>query len=197
MSGAAAVLVVAEDATAATALPGVEGALIETLLVARAARWAARVAPGRAYVLAAGGAPPTGLEALEPGGEGRGERVAAAAAVVFETGGGPLLIVSAAFPSLGSAHDEAALDDLGGDCDVTVGPSNAGDWYLLGLRNAAPALMRSLADDADAAETMRAAALAGLQFGMLRSERPLRSVADADALRADPLAPPELLAALG
>jgi hypothetical protein len=44
---------------------------------------------------------------------------------------------------------------------------------------------------------LRAAAVAGLAFGMLRSERPLRSAADAEALRADPLTARELLAALG
>jgi hypothetical protein len=197
MTAAGAVLVIAEDAAAAGALPGVDGALIETLLVERAARWAARVAPGRARVVAARGALPAGVQAIEPGGKDRGERVAAAAADALQALGGPLLIVSAAFPSLGPAHDGAALDDLGSGCDVTLGPSTDGDWYLLGLRAAAPALMLSLAAGADASETMRAAAHAGLAFGMLRSERPLRSAADADALRADPLAAPELLAALG
>jgi glycosyltransferase A (GT-A) superfamily protein (DUF2064 family) len=197
MSAATSVLVVAEDAAAATVLPGVDRALIERLLVEHAARWAARWAPGRARVIAATGALPAGVQSIDPAGEDRGERIAAAAATTLDARGGPLLIVSAAFPGLGPAHAGAALDDLANGCDVTLGPSTAGDWYLLGLRSAAPALMQSLAAGADAAATMRAAALAGLAFGMLRSERPLRSVADAAALRADPLAGPELLAALG
>jgi hypothetical protein len=197
VSAATSVLVVAEDAAAATVLPGVDGALIETLLVEHASRWAARVAPGRAHVIAATGATTEGVQAIEPSGEDRGERIAAAAATLLGAAGAPLLIVSAAFPSLGPVHAGAALDDLGSGCDMTVGPSTVGDWYLLGLGAAAPALMQSLAAGADAGETMHAAALAGLAFGMLRSERPLRSVADAAALRADPLAAPELLAALG
>jgi hypothetical protein len=197
MIAATAVLVVAEDAATARALPGVDGALLETLLVERAARWAARVAPGRARVIAARGAMPAGVQAIQPGGEDRDGRVAAAVADALETAGGPLLIVSAAFPSLGPAHDAAALDDLQNGCDVTLGPSTAGDWYLLGLRAAAPELMLSLAAGADASATMRAAAVAGLAFGLLRSERRLRSASDAEALRADPLAAPELLTALG
>lgn len=197
MTAASAVLVVADDAAAAAALPGVDGALIEALLVERAARWAARVAPGQARVIAARGVLPAGVRAIEPDARDRGARVAAAAADALEAVGGPLLIVSAAFPSLGPAHDGAALDDLENGCDVTLGPSTDGEWYLLGLGAAAPALMRSLAAGADAAETMRAATVAGLAFGLLRSERPLRSAADAGALRADPLAAPELLAALG
>jgi hypothetical protein len=197
MSTAPAVLVVAEDAAAATALPGVDGALIETLLVEHAARWAARVAGGRARVITASGPLPPGVQAIEPRGEDRSQRIAAAAAGAFDAIDGPLLIVSAAFPSLGPAHDGAALDDLDSGCDVTLGPSTAGDWYLLGLRAAEPALIRSLADGGDASATLRAAAVAGLAFGMLRSERPLRSAADAEALRADPLTARELLAALG
>jgi hypothetical protein len=45
-------------------------------------------------------------------------------------------------------------------------------------------------------KTLEAAARAGLSFAMLRSERELDDEADARAMLADPLTPPEIRAAL-
>lgn len=185
-SGPTAVVVVAQDAAAARSIAGVDGEALEALLVRRASDWAQRVAPGRVVTVADDADPRT-----------RGERIATAAAEALDGLGAPLLIVSAAFPALGRAHDLAVLDDLASGCDFTLGPATTGDWFLLGLRTGQPALLEALVAGADGSGLMRAAALAGLTFGMLRSERPLRSVADADAFRADPLSPPELIAALG
>jgi glycosyltransferase A (GT-A) superfamily protein (DUF2064 family) len=132
------------------------------------------------------------VTALDPGGGGRGERIAAAVAAIFATHPGPLLIVASDFPALGPTHDGAALEDLRSDCDVAVGPSTAGDWYLLALRGRDPTLVEVARHDR-AAEALRAAVEHGLRIGMLRSERPLRSPGDALALRADPIASPELV----
>lgn len=188
MSVRVATLVVAGDAAAAASIPGADGALVERLLVSRAVSWGERVAPGRSIVL-------DGMMSDQI----RGERIAAAASEALAIFGAPLLIVSAAFPALGAAHERAACDDLDRGCDVTVGPSTSGDWFLLGLGSAQLALLEALAGrDGRGGSTLMAAAARGeLQIGMLRSERPLRTLADADALRADPLAAPELVAALG
>lgn len=187
----------------APAPPGAQPTGLATALLRRTAAWAQRVAGDRArVVLGDAGDDPGNLAAIAEvvAAPSHGERVSAAASAAFERFGGPLLIVASDFPWLSAAHAAAALDDLGAGCDMTVGPSTAGDWYLLGLRASAAALAQ-LAPEAWTegrlgAETLRAGTGAGLALGLLRSERPLRTRADAAALRADPLADRELIAAL-
>jgi glycosyltransferase A (GT-A) superfamily protein (DUF2064 family) len=194
-----AVLVLADPCPGGLGLPDAEHERLQRLLLTRAVSWAQRVAPGAVWALPGeSGSPcamtalPDGVTGLDVGGSGRGERIAAAAAAIFATRAGPLLIVASDFPALGPAHDRAALDDLRSDCDVAVGPSTAGDWYLLALRARDPALVEVARHDR-AADTLRAAVEGGLRIGMLRSERPLRTPGDALALRADPIASPELM----
>jgi glycosyltransferase A (GT-A) superfamily protein (DUF2064 family) len=197
-----AVLVLADPRLGALGLPGAERERLARLLLERTVGWALRVAPGAVWALAgetaapAGGTAIDGVNALDVDAVARGERTAAAAAAVFATCSGPLLIVASDFPALRPAHDRAALDDLRSGCDLAVGPSTAGDWYLLGLRAHEPALIEAARHDR-AADTLRAAVAGGLGIGMLRSERPLRTRGDALALRADPIASPDLVEALG
>jgi hypothetical protein len=190
VSGQAAALVIAADAEGARSIPGTNGAALEVLLSERALEWGARVAPDRVGALRSQDI---------PGADQRGPRIAAAAVELLEAHLTPLLIVSAAFPALGPAHDRAALDDLSQGVDVVVGPAISGEWFLLALSGPHPALLQTLAGKgADSAPALLgAAAGAGLAIGMLRSERALRNAADAAALRADPLLEPELRAALG
>jgi hypothetical protein len=161
---------------------------LRTALIARAARWAAAVAPDDALVAG------TGLDCLL---EGTGARA-------LETGGGPeeaaalaardgeaLLVVRAENPWLAPWHAQGALNDLAAGCDVTLGPATNGSWYLLGMARLRPGLL-----SAGAAERIATLLREGLAVGMLRAERPLTGPADMEALLADPIAPPELLSAV-
>jgi uncharacterized protein len=95
-----------------------------------------------------------------------------------------------------SAHLDAALSDLADGCDLAVGPVFDGGFYLLGLAHPMPGLLE-LADDAwhspDAmAMTLAVAARGGVEAGLLRAERALRTPADVAAALADPLLDNEL-----
>jgi hypothetical protein len=97
-------------------------------------------------------------------------------------------------PRLGDAHLEAARDDLAAGVLLTSAPAGDGMPFLIVLARAEPDLLALVGAPF---ETVAAAAVArGAELGMLRSERRLASLADARALRADPLAPPALRALL-
>jgi glycosyltransferase A (GT-A) superfamily protein (DUF2064 family) len=187
-------------------LLGPEGCVrLQTILVARAAAWASRV--GDAFVVFAPEDARDEIAPLAPGatllpqaGGSPGERLAAAFRAVFAVHPGPALLVGVDVPHLGDAHAEGALDDLRDGIDVTVGPSANGGYYLIGLREPHDAVF-----DLDASvwggsqvlvKTLEVAARAGLTFAMLRSERHLDDEADARAMLADPLTPPDVVAAL-
>ena len=181
---------------------GGEGcARLQATLVARAARWAAGV--GDAYVLFA---PPDAhdeLAGLAPGATllpqadgSLGARRAAAVRSVLESHGGPVLLAGVDTPRLGAEHAAAALEDLREGVDVTIGPAADGGYYLLGLREPHDALF-ALPDDVwggpeEMVRTLEAAARGGLEVAMLRAERDLDDEADARALLADPLTPPDI-----
>ena len=185
---------------------GAEGcARLQRALIARAARWAA--AHGEPYVAYAPAAAREEIAALAPAGatlfaqaEGhRGERLAAAFQRVAAEHGGPVLMIGTDQPALSERHAWAAADDLG-DVDVTLGPANAGGYYLLGARRFDPALF---AIDPAAwgggrvmTLTLQSLVDADLTFGWLRSERDLVGPGDAAALLADPCAPSDIREAL-
>jgi hypothetical protein len=143
-------------------------------LAARARRWAAAVAPDRAF------------EATTLG--------AAEAAVHGHDG--PLLLAAPDVPGLDLAVARAALEDFEAGCEVVVGAAHDARPYLVGLRHAVPDLIAA-AGDTFAGGMIAAFAERAMPFGMLRSERRLRSPGDARALALDPLAPPELVAIMG
>ena len=176
----------------------------EQILLARALAWAAALTPrcvhvayeptgDEASVRAAVGAGPA-LFAQE--GDGETRRVAAAAGRVAATGGGPVLV---AWPELAEwrpEHAASALGDLRAGCDVSVGPVFGGGLYLLALRGFVPTLF-DLPDDTwrssqAMARLLTAAHAAGLEAGLLRAERGLRTGADVRAALADPLLDAEL-----
>jgi rSAM/selenodomain-associated transferase 1 len=187
-------------------LLGPEGcARLQAELVRRAVAWAAAV--GDPYVVYTPADARDEIAALAPGAtllpqaEGSlGDRLAAAVREVLEDRPGPALVVGVDTPHVGPAHAEAALDDLRDGIDVTVGPSADGGYYLIGLREPHDAVF-ALAPELWGGphvlvKTLEAAAIAGLTFAMLRAERDLDDEADARALLADPLTPPEIVAAL-
>ena len=178
-------------------------AALQALLVRRAAAWAAAAAPGAAFVAVDG--PLDAVTALLPAGvtafaqEGA-EPADVLAAAIGRIGRGPLLIAGADCPRLSAFHAAAALEDLAAGCDVAVGATLEGGWYLAGLRDPRPELLTVAADawqrEGGIAVVLRRAAELGVEVGMLRHERLLVTPADAAALLADPLLPDELRSAL-
>jgi glycosyltransferase A (GT-A) superfamily protein (DUF2064 family) len=192
---------------------------LHALLIRRAAGWAAEVAPDAAYVAVERpgderppppdevGTPrstraleavrrllPPGVTAFAPEG---GDPAAGLAAAIAHVGRGPLLIAGTDCPRLGPAHAAAALSDLDAGCDVVVGATLEGGWYLAGLREPRPELIGVAVARAGGFErVLRRAAELGAQVGMLRHERLLVAPPDAAALLADPLLPADLRAAL-
>jgi hypothetical protein len=109
--------------------------------------------------------------------------------------GGPVLLVAPDVPGLSEHHAAAALDDLADGLDIAFAPATDGRPFLIALAT----LDRELLATADSSFEELAATIRARDggLGLLRSERRLVTPADARALAADPLAPPELLAFLG
>lgn len=135
---------------------------------ANARRWAARVAPGRAF------------EATSPG----------AAVAALDGHAGPVVLVAPDIPSLGAEHERSIRADLAAGAGLLVGSAHDARPYVIVLAEHDPALVERAADGWE--ELMAAAAERGLAVAMIRHERRLASAADARALALDPLAPPAL-----
>lgn len=142
--------------------------IVRREVAARARRWAAAVAPGRAF---------------------EATTVAAAIAAVADHDG-PLLLVAPDVPGLDEGLATAALEDLAEGVGISVGPTTDGSPYLVALPSAAPELVGLI----ELNREQLFAAVAGLEggMGMLRAERRLVTPADARALAADPSLDPEL-----
>ena len=75
-------------------------------------------------------------------------------------------------------------------CEVVIGPTLAGGWYLLALNPADPALVEAAADGrpGTAGRLLAAASTGGgIEVGLLRAERDLAVESDLRAAAADPL----------
>jgi hypothetical protein len=124
-----------------------------------------------------------------------GASLSAEAARVFVQEARTLLVVWPSLPRLRRDHAEAALEDLHSGADVVLGPVIDDGLYLLGLSQPAPALLERLDEALTGGELgtfgISAASDLGLELGLLRIERSLRTVADVAAALADPLTPPE------
>jgi hypothetical protein len=168
------------DALAAPLDPGLaalvgaaDAARIAEALRGRARRWAASVAPDRAY------------EATSLG--------AAAAAVHGHDG--PLLLAAPDVPALDVAVARTALEDLAAGCDVVVGVAHDALPYLVGLPRLDDDLLE-LAAAGFSGGILPAFGERGLTLGMLAHHRRLATAADARAFALDPLTPPDLAALL-
>lgn len=190
-------------------LLGADGcARLQEALIARAAAWAAQVAPGHAHV--AFTPPDAGDEIAGLVGEGfhifaqeadeLGTSVAAASERVLAARPGPLLVVGTDLPRLAPAHAAAALSDLRDGWDVSLGPAAHGGCYLVGINEPQPALFASMVSEwrgsVALARSLAEANAGGLRVGLLQIERALHTPADARALLADPLTPAEVREAL-
>ena len=175
--------VVVLDALAGARDPGLRAVLgpatddeLQRVLRTRAVAWARRAAE------ACDGARHDGA-VLEAGGVGE-------LAGALDGRDGPVLLVAPDVPGLAEAHFVAALDDLQAGVVLSSGASGDGTPFLVALGRPEPALLALVGAPFD--EVAAGAVTLGGELGMLRTERRLTSVADARAVRVDPLAPPEL-----
>lgn len=186
-------------------LLGPEGcARLQAGLIRRAATWAHEVAPGAAWVAfdpsgreeEVRARVPAGTRLFAQEGADLGERLTAASARVLAEHPGPLLVAGTDLPRLSARHAAAALSDLAAGCDVSLGPALDGGWYLMGVRQAQPALFALPSEAWGGPEvwslTLAAAEAQGLGLGLLRAERDLDTPEDARAMLADPALPPEV-----
>ena len=186
-------------------LLGPEGcARLQARLLARAARWAAEVAPGAAFVAftpddalaEVGDLVPASTDLFSQEGADLGERLAAATGRVLAMHDGPLLTIGTDLATLEPRHAAAALDDLADGIEVTFGPAFDGGYYLIGLREPHPEVFALPTEEWGGPRvlqlSLQAAAEAGLSLGMLRGERDLDTPADARAALADPRFPDDI-----
>jgi hypothetical protein len=143
-------------------------------LRARARRWAAAIAPDRAYEA-------TSLHA-------------AAAAVHGHDG--PILLAAPDVPALDEAVARVALEDLAAGVDVVIGVAHDALPYLVALPRFDDDLLE-LAAAGFSGGILPAFGERGLTLGMLAHHRRLATPADARAFALDPLTPPDLAALLG
>jgi len=194
-----------ETKTRLEPLLGPEGcARLQARLLARAARWAADVAPGAAFVAftpddalaEVGELVPAGTDLFPQEGADLGERLAAATGRVLAMHDGPLLTIGTDLATLDPRHAAAALEDLADGIEVTFGPAFDGGYYLIGLREPHPEVFALPAEEWGGPRvlqlSLQAAAEAGLSLGMLRGERDLDTPADARAALADPRFPDDI-----
>lgn len=167
--------VVVLDTLGAPADPGLAAALgdegaraVRAEVRANARRWAARVAPDRAF------------EATSPG----------AAVAALDGHDGPVVLVAPDVPSLGAEHERSIRADLAAGAGLLVGSAHDARPYVVVLAEAEPAVVEQAGDGWE--ELMAAAAERGLAVAMIRHERRLASAADARALALDPLTPDAL-----
>jgi glycosyltransferase A (GT-A) superfamily protein (DUF2064 family) len=174
-------------------------AALQAMLIERAAAWASEVAPGGvhvAYEPADSGPELRALLGMEvflfpQNGEGIAGRVADASARVFGHVEGPMLIIWPELVRWRVEHAIGALDDIRDGCDVTLGPVIGGGFYLIAIAKPLPSLF-GLPEQAWRSRDVMSIALpaaqkAGLEVGILRTERGMHSPDDLRAALADPL----------
>jgi hypothetical protein len=153
-------------------LLGADGArALRDELAARARRWAAEVAPGRAFEAATLGAAEAALAGHD----------------------GPVLLAAPDVPALDRRLARAALEDLAAGCDIVVGAAHDARPYILAVPRPNPELLE-LAERSLDGGVLGAFAERGVTLGMLRHERRLASAGDVWALAIDPIAPADLAA---
>jgi glycosyltransferase A (GT-A) superfamily protein (DUF2064 family) len=174
-------------------------AALQAALTKRAAQWAREVAPGAvhvAYEPADSGPELRGLLGPEvflipQNGEGIAGRLADVTTRVFGHIQGPMLIIWPELTRWRPEHATGALDDMRDGCDVTLGPVIGGGFYLIAIAKPLPSLfgLPELAWRSPDVMSIAvpAAVEAGLEVGILRTERGMHSAEDLRAALADPL----------
>lgn len=104
-----------------------------------------------------------------PQGEGSlGERLERNIARAFQDGAVNVLAIGSDCPYVSASEIRAAFRQLGG-CDVLVGPSTDGGYWLIGLKQPRPELFRDMAWGTDQVlgETLRRCKSAGCSIGLM------------------------------
>jgi hypothetical protein len=97
--------------------------------------------------------------------------------------GGPALILSATLPHLPSWRLRDALTYLADGVDAVIGPSDQGDWYLLGMRAPTTELLRSFPGYGESAQPLaEAASRQGGRVALLPPWFGIQTRADLEAL---------------
>jgi glycosyltransferase A (GT-A) superfamily protein (DUF2064 family) len=128
-----------------------------------------------------------------------GERLTDTVSRVLAAHDGPLLVIWPCLSRWRPEHLTGPLTDLAAGCDLVLGPTMDAGVYLVAVSRLIPGLLEQfeapLRDDAVVIGA-RAAQEDGIEIGLLRVERSLRSPADVEAALVDPLTPSEILARL-
>jgi rSAM/selenodomain-associated transferase 1 len=128
-----------------------------------------------------------------------GARLAAATEAVLARRAGPLVVIGTDVPTLTAARLARAVGELD-NCDAVFGPALDGGYYLVALREPAPALFAIdpalWGGESVLAASLAAAGLAGLTVGLLPPLRDLDTPADAATLLATPSLPADIAALL-
>jgi glycosyltransferase A (GT-A) superfamily protein (DUF2064 family) len=174
-------------------------AALQAALTQQAAIWAGQVAPGSvnvAYEPADSGPELRGLlgpdvSLFPQNGEGIAGRLADVTARVFGHSDGPVLIIWPDLVRWRPEHATGALTDMGEGCDVSLGPVIGGGFYMIAIARPLPSLF-GLPEQAWRSPDVMSIALpaaleAGLEVGILRTERGMHSPEDLRAALADPL----------
>jgi uncharacterized protein len=193
---------------------------LQAVLTARAASWAADVAPGAVHVAYEPVDGESEMRALlgdrvslfPQHGAGISGRLAQASSRVFSRRPAPassrapssssssVLIIWPDLAAWRADHAAGALADLGDGVDLTLGPQYDGGFYMIGLARPLGALFELSEDVWRSPDVLSAAIVAArdaeLEVGMLRAERGLRRPEDVRAALADPLTDPEIRAIL-
>jgi glycosyltransferase A (GT-A) superfamily protein (DUF2064 family) len=107
---------------------------------------------------------------------------------------GPVILVAPDVPALSAVHLAAVRDDLADGVLLSSAATGDGTPFLIALSRPLPELLALVG--ASFNDVLATAARLGGALGMLRAERRLSSISDVEALRADPLTPPDLRALL-
>jgi hypothetical protein len=107
---------------------------------------------------------------------------------------GPVVMVAPDVPALGPHHLTAVRDDLAAGVLLSTASTGDGTPFLVALSRPVPELLALVGAPFD--DLLAAAVAHDRELGMIRTERRLASVGDAQALRGDPLTPPDLRALL-
>jgi rSAM/selenodomain-associated transferase 1 len=133
---------------------------------------------------------PGGFSLVPQVGEGLGETLANVSAHCFERGARAVVLVDSDSATLPPVYLERAarlLDEDAPDCDVVLGPTDDGGYYLVGLRQPCPALFDAIPWSTSGVmeATLERARAEGLRVELLPSWWDLDTIAELDRLRAE------------
>lgn len=179
-------------------------AALQSELIRQAVSWARDLAPGAVHVAHE---PPDAARELAPltghhvtsfpqNGDGIARRLADAVARVYSRREGALIVLWPDLPCLRPLYGRAAAQDLADGCDLVLGPTIDGGFYLIGISRPLPALFALPEQAWRSPEALNLAVGAAredeAEIGLLRAERGLHRPADVRAALADPLLPASL-----